>query len=429
MNSALGGPNRRLLFQSYLTVVGGLLAFAFILDLGFSLLTPDDNRESRRWLESNFRLIESRLATVPEDRRAADAAEISDELGFGVRLLSPDEVFLNSVGTQAQAPLIDGEGNASYLHDAASIDAIILLGPFPQQPFAILLGLLPPLFYVSVFVVVSLWLRPLFRDIAIISSEADRFAADFREPLRTASRTKHLRSLAGNLDAMASKLSSVLRSHKELIAALSHEMRTPLARIRFALALGNDESAERIHDRLRSVEADVEQIDELIASMLDFARLDHPDNPMTWQAIAGQEWIESIAARISSERIRLELRAGSLTTPVNMDPRLMEMAVSNLLVNAMRYARNRVRCSLGEHGQSWRLTVDDDGPGVPDQEREAVFRAFTRTDNSRSRDTGGCGLGLAVVARVAELHGGRASVERSETLGGARFIVLWPRKL
>ncbi|MGD8325137.1 MAG: ATP-binding protein, partial [Gammaproteobacteria bacterium] len=76
----------------------------------------------------------------------------------------------------------------------------------------------------------------------------------------------------------------------------------------------------------------------------------------------------------------------------------------------------------------FRLSVEDDGPGIPEDAREAVFRAFSRIDDSRSRETGGSGLGLAVVVRVAELHGGRATVDSSPDLGGARFSICWPEQ-
>jgi signal transduction histidine kinase len=104
----------------------------------------------------------------------------------------------------------------------------------------------------------------------------------------------------------------------------------------------------------------------------------------------------------------------------------MELALSNLLVNARKYAERRAHCSLVQDEKDYLLTVEDDGGGVPDDEREKVFKAFTRIDDSRNRETGGYGLGLAIVARVAELHGGQAGVDTSPGLGGARFSIRWP---
>jgi two-component system sensor kinase ParS len=110
-----------------------------------------------------------------------------------------------------------------------------------------------------------------------------------------------------------------------------------------------------------------------------------------------------------------------------MDPDLMELALSNLLVNACRYANTNVCIDLAMREAHYVLAVEDDGPGIPEAERETVFKAFARLDNSRNRETGGYGLGLAVVARVAALHGGTAEAARS-ALGGARIVVSWPQQ-
>jgi two-component system, OmpR family, sensor kinase ParS len=208
-----------------------------------------------------------------------------------------------------------------------------------------------------------------------------------------------------------------------LTSALSHEIRTPLARIKFAMAV--IASRAPIAAELQSIEDDVREIDRLIGTMLEAARLDRPDVEVHWQITPAGAWLEQ-AARKSLPRDGLEIRHAAQALAVRMDPDLMELALSNLLVNACRYARQVIAIELVERAGEYLLAVDDDGPGIPDADREAVFKAFTRLDDSRSRGTGGYGLGLAIVARIAALHGGAARAERS-TLGGARLVVAWPR--
>jgi signal transduction histidine kinase len=108
-----------------------------------------------------------------------------------------------------------------------------------------------------------------------------------------------------------------------------------------------------------------------------------------------------------------------------MDARLMALATSNLLSNAERHADSTFRLRMSRRGDGFELSVEDDGKGVPEAARDSVFKAFTRLDDSRSRETGGYGLGLAIVARIAALHGGDASVSESADLGGASFKVCW----
>ena len=426
MKEVLGGRNRRLLFRSYLLLVGGLLVVAIVLDLGFSYLQSKHAPNVDRWLQSTFYLLETQLReTVPAERDAV-AARLAETLGVDIQLLARDDVHMQETADHRLPPLVDADGNASYLYEARSIDAIIRLGPVAMPEDSLLLRLLPPLFYLSIFALVGLWLRPILRDIDVISGGARRFAADFREPPATAAETTELTALAHNLDDMAARLSGVLRSQKELIAALSHEMRTPLARLRFALAVIADGSDTKLRDRLRAMTDDVQEIDDLVASMLHYARLDHPDTEMHWQAVPAAAWLSRIVEKTRSESIQIGTDLVDAPDTVRMDPRLMELALSNLLVNARKYAERRAHCSLVQDEKDYLLTVEDDGGGVPDDEREKVFKAFTRIDDSRNRETGGYGLGLAIVARVAELHGGQAGVDTSPGLGGARFSIRWP---
>jgi signal transduction histidine kinase len=404
-----------------------LLVIAIVLDLGFGQLQSSEEPELERWIESTFSLIEHRLAAAPVQQRVAIAATLVDDLGVGVQLLERGDVHMSRTPENNLPALVDADGNTSYLYEAESIDAIIRLGPIAEPAASPLLNLLPPLFYLSIFVVVGLWLRPLLKDIKVISDGAQRFAADNREPPSNAGQTTELKALAANLDEMAARLSGVLRSQKELIAALSHEMRTPLARIRFALAVIGDRSDKILTEKLAAMNDDVQEIDDLIASMLNYARLDHPDIEMLWQAVPASAWLEQVTNKSHTDAVQLERHTEDAPDKVWMDPHLMELALSNLLVNATKYAENNVRCSLAQKDEHYVLIVEDDGRGIPEDARHEVFKAFARIDDSRNRETGGYGLGLAVVARVAELHGGAASVDSSRSLGGACLSIRWPR--
>ncbi|MDH3778876.1 MAG: ATP-binding protein, partial [Gammaproteobacteria bacterium] len=167
---------------------------------------------------------------------------------------------------------------------------------------------------------------------------------------------------------------------------------------------------------------DVQEIDELIAAMLNYARLDHPDTEMHWQEIPVEAWVGRVACKAPGP---VDVATDTMPDTARFDSTLMELALSNLLVNALKYGNSAVKCALTNDGDDHVLSVEDDGPGILETDRENIFKAFTRIDDSRNRETGGYGLGLAVVARVAELHGGRADVDVSPALGGARFTIRW----
>ncbi len=118
MKKLLRGRNRRLLFRSFLILVGGLLFIAIVLDLGFGHLQSREEPDLDRWLESTFHLIEQRLANAPIQQREGIAATIADDLGVGMQLLERDDVYMNPPSERRLPALVDADGNTSYLHEA-----------------------------------------------------------------------------------------------------------------------------------------------------------------------------------------------------------------------------------------------------------------------------------------------------------------------
>ncbi len=416
--------NRRLLFRSYLVIVGGLIVIAAVFDLGFRYLQDSAPPDHGVWADGNLTLIEAYLQAMPVTERDAAAAELGMRLGYPVRLLPADHVVLPGEPGDASVELFDADGRASWLRASPALGAVLQIGPAPgdEHGEGLLTLLVPPLFYLSIFVFVGLWLWPLLRDLQRISQSAREFAGDVRKPIRALDRNSSLHHLSTNLEDMSARIRNLIRNQKDLTSALSHEMRTPLTRIKFAMAvLENraDSSGE-----LQSISQDVQEIDDLITTMLDYARLDHQERELDYQLIPPDAWVGEIIEKFRASHRSLRIDCHAQAATIAMDPQLMELALSNLLVNACRYARTSVVVRIEGDRQRNLMSVEDDGPGIPEAERQVVFKAFTRLDTSRNRDTGGYGLGLAIVARIAALHGGTASAGES-ALGGARLAVTW----
>ncbi len=425
MKEWLAARHRGLFIRSYVVLAGGLLIVAIVLDLGFDALQSRQVRAADPWLVSTFRLRETERAAVPPEQRDARAEQLAGTLGLDIRLLGAGDVSGAATSNAAPHELEDDDGRIHYLWNSAVLNGAIRLGPFEPPRESPLVRFLPVMFYASILLLVGLWLRPLLRDLRTLTNASQKFATDYREPLNTAAQTTQLTSLATNLDDMSAKVSQLIQTQKEMTAALSHEIRTPLARVRFAAAVLEGEVDEHLREQLRAVNADVQQIDDLISDMLDYARLDHPGMRMNSQAVPLAPWLRQIVGSCPPHERTVDLQHDGLETAW-MEPRLMELAVSNLLANALRYARQSVRISVVRDHDLYRLVVEDDGEGIPEGDRTAVFRAFTRLDTSRNRQTGGFGLGLAIVARIASLHRGRVIAGASPALGGARLALEWP---
>ena len=424
------GRDRRFMLRSYLVLAGGLMFAAVTLDLAFGQLQSRHPRAEDAWVGATFRAVESALLNSTPAERPTVAQQLTQQIGIGVQILESNDINVapNVPMATADSPqaLIDSADNSFYLKRSDSLHAAIRLGPVAEQARSDPSLFLPLVFYLSILLVVGLWLRPLLSDMRVLTTASQKFAADYREPLTTAHQTTQLTSLARNLDEMSARLSSLIQGQKELTTALSHEMRTPLARIQFALAVIANQASDSVQKQLAGISNDVQQIDGLIASMLDYARLDHPDLRLEWQETALEPWFRHAMAAVDAATREIQLSGLDQLTNAWMEPRLMELAFSNLVVNACRHARRRISVTVTAQGDHYRIIVEDDGEGIPVDQRKHVFKAYTRLDTSRNRDSGGYGLGLAIVARVAALHGGNATAAASETLGGAKFTLEWP---
>jgi signal transduction histidine kinase len=422
----LTARHRGLFIRSYIVLAGSLLLVGILLDLGFGALQSHQARAPDPWLVTTMQLIEAELAAAPVPERPALAAKLAQRLELELTVLNAGDIASATPLGEGPRELVDDSGNIYYLWPSVALNGAIRLGPFDPPADGALLRFLPVVFYASILLIVGLWLRPLFKDLHVLTVASQKFATDYREPLTTAQSTTQLTSLATNLDDMSARVSQLIKSQKEMTAALSHEMRTPLARVRFAVAVLQGEVDESLHAQLRAVNTDVQQIDDLISDVLNYARLDHPGLRMQYQSVPIKSWLRQALASCPPHERAVETVLENDLKSAWMEPRLMELALSNLLANAVRYAKRNVKLTVLQEKDLYRLIVEDDGEGIPETDRDSIFRAFTRLDTSRNRDTGGFGLGLAIVARIAALHRGRVVAGESTQLGGAKLALEWP---
>lgn len=240
--------------------------------------------------------------------------------------------------------------------------------------------------------------------------------------------------LALAFNSMASHIQRLLSIQKEMIRGVSHELHTPVARLRFALEMVAD--AETLSERnqyINGMDHDIEELDKLVDEILTYANLEQGTPVIHYEC----EDIDQIVAQVVEEHCRLQSRvtiehvtckALEHHRRIDVDKRYIHRAIQNLVGNACRYAESMVRVRFSVSHDSCRVDVEDDGPGVPAEQRDWVFTAFSRLDDSRTRASGGYGLGLSIVRRIMNWHNGQAMVGKSEQFGGAQFSLVWPRR-
>lgn len=242
-------------------------------------------------------------------------------------------------------------------------------------------------------------------------------------------------SLVGrSFNTMAEHIQRLIDVQREMMRAVSHELRTPVARIRFAAQIIEDtvDESDFLQKQLHGIDSDIQELDELIDEILTYARLEQGGPILDFNAVN----VAALAVQVVNEaRPQEGVTVSYCSEPPDEDKHLAEIesryihrAVQNLVGNACRYAKSTVRvsCSMDEH--TCRIDIEDDGAGIPEEQWERVFTPFARLDDSRTRSSGGYGLGLSIVKRIVFWHGGEAKVRRSDALGGAKFSLVWPRQ-
>jgi signal transduction histidine kinase/ElaB/YqjD/DUF883 family membrane-anchored ribosome-binding protein len=238
------------------------------------------------------------------------------------------------------------------------------------------------------------------------------------------------RYLSLSFNQMADRIESLIKSQRHLFQAVSHELRTPLSRIAFHLEMISEEhDRQEINYLVAEIANDMDELDNLVKELLLYSRFSSHPIKLDIQPIRLPDALNRIVTRqrITNKRI-LEidiLNSTKESVELTAQPFYFKLAIQNLLSNAVHYAFHKIWIRYDRIAEGVRIEVCDDGPGIPLEARHIVLEPFTRLDGSRDRKTGGAGLGLAIVSRILERHGGTMSI--SDNHGhGTRFITFWP---
>lgn len=225
--------------------------------------------------------------------------------------------------------------------------------------------------------------------------------------------------LASEVVEMADALQRLLHSHQQLLRDVSHELRSPLTRLQIALGIARKKDQQHVlaaeHDR---IERAVGQVDGLVGQILDLARLQQTDSQQLQTSRLGlggqlQIWLQNADVEIEEKDLQLVFCEPDAGLKCDWDWMLVERAFDNLLRNAIRFAPAGSELLIGAaiSGESAELWVQDQGPGVPEEELLRIFDPFTQVDSARDHAAGGYGIGLALVKRIVELHDGSVLAE------------------
>jgi signal transduction histidine kinase len=235
-------------------------------------------------------------------------------------------------------------------------------------------------------------------------------------------------ALARDFNLMAERIEEMLQSQRQLVSDVSHELRSPLARLRIALELA--QRAEEPAQALLRIEKEADELEHLVSDMLSLSRIESGQAQLEWRAVPLCELLQGIVAdaRFEGEAVGRHVALAQCDkSGVEGDAVLLHAAIENVVRNALRYTPEGGEVTVRLQRKEGRvtITVEDQGPGVPEAELERLFEPFSRVGEARERESGGFGLGLAITGRTLMLHGGSARAENRPE-GGLRVTLQLP---
>lgn len=371
-------------------------------------------------------------------------AKIQKHFSYPINIQNIQDVNLDS----EQIGRLRQDQSVMLYKDSATVrgTTISIVSPIPNHPAQVLvLGPVPmfnwmPLQLSAGITLFSLFLLslgvyglilPLERKIRQVRYALNRMKSgdlSLRVPIEG---SDEMANLASSYNNMSDHIQRLIEAQRELMRAVSHELRTPVARIRFGTEMlaEEDDYNHRMH-QVDMIDKDIEALNTLIDEIMTYAKLEQGTPSLDFAEIVLFEVLDQVAVETEALKTQkeIELIAPPLYVKVDAERRYLHRVVQNLVGNAVRYCDNKVRITGGIHSDGMAFVcVEDDGPGIPEQDRKRVFEAFARLDDSRTRASGGYGLGLSIVSRIAYWFGGEIKVDESPSLGGARFIMTWQK--
>ncbi len=316
----------------------------------------------------------------------------------------------------------------------SSPSEVLVLGPVPLfnwMPFQLAAGItLLSLFVLSLGVYGLL--VPMQRRLREVNYALHRMKSGDMTLRLPVDGTDEMASLAINYNSMSDHIQRLIEAQRELMRAVSHELRTPVARIRFGMEmLAEEDDYDYRLQQVDMIDKDIEALNTLIDEIMTYAKLEQGTPSLDFEKIVLFEVLDQVIVETEALKTQkeIELLAPPMNLVVDAERRYLHRVVQNLVGNAVRYCNYKVIVSGGidDAGMAY-VQVEDDGSGVPEEERQRIFEAFARLDDSRTRASGGYGLGLSIVSRIAYWFGGKIEVDQSPILGGARFTMSWPAR-
>ncbi|MBD3653650.1 ATP-binding protein [Kangiella sp.] len=435
---------RKLLAPLLILVVANILGGTFVYYVYFPWIYDIGEKEVKDSITADARELNFRLSildynhspqTIARAEYELDAKITSDQLSN----LKLDDNIKDELKQNRYLVYMQGEDGPIGLVILNDNESVLVLGPYDAPyyyvsmtdwiVYALVLLLLNGGTLYGVYYLNQRNLRPA--SYALDKVQFDGLALD-RKGYALDDLATNIPKLIQHINDLRKEHQQSLYNQRDLMHAVAHEFRGPMARLSFALDLFNDKTSDSRREKLTDDMHDaLDELDALVREVLGYSRLKHGQHPLQLSEFNIKELTQDVCDKVKTIHNNKQFVIYSQPnqgSTLYADKNLIERALINLIRNAARFSISTVQINLTEYNDSIDIQVEDDGPGIPPGKRERIFEPFTRLDFSRNRDSGGAGLGLAIAKGIITRHHGKIWAEDSRMLNGALFTITMPLK-
>ena len=269
---------------------------------------------------------------------------------------------------------------------------------------------------ISIALISFIAVRYVTRPLALLANAADDLGRDIQSPPLKEKGSAEVRRAARAFNTMQSRLRRYIEDRGEILAAVSHDLKTPITRLRLRSEMLEDENIQQ------KINKDLDEMEQMVNATLDFMRgTESSERPVPVDIMALLESLRDdmsdLGAKVALEQAELKPHLGR--------PLLLKRCLTNLIENAVRYGEE-ANIRVEQCKEQLDIIIADRGPGIPETERDRIFKPFVRGEASRSKDTGGNGLGLSIARNIARAHGGELTLRSGENGVGLEAVVSLP---
>lgn len=407
-----------------------IVLLGWLIDTFNQQTAPMEN--SFAWQSNITAGFARQVARQPADKRTAFAKQLSTDFNVALTYKQGDTLALpaelkQQMKIKKELVLEDELGFYLLKSNEQLLPHYLELRlhkPKQEQSNDVFLTLL---FYAGVCTFMWFILAPLAKRLSILTDAAKQFASGDLSARIKVNHFTYIKDVELTFNRMANQIDKLLAENKLMASSLSHDIRTPVACLRFGLDAAIEEhDVKQIHATLARMENDLDQMEDMLASYLSFATLEQKAHLLNFESTQAQPYVDALIEQIQPKLSKAGLIASYDVEPglyIYADLHWLARAITNLLGNACEFASRNILIRVHQQGHTILIDVEDDGPGIAPNNWHKVFSPFFQEQNHRNRNEKGYGLGLAIVAKVVDWHNGKASVSQSETLGGAKFTL------